>query len=414
MTPKHSQEKKLRTSIKVKLNVRQDTPSDYYTVILQVVRQRRRSVIFTPYRLREEEFDARRGLAVPRLRTREHRAYIEKVNAYLHQQIGVLHSLVTLLEQEGKPFSSRDVVARFRHRNDNRYVSSYFRLRIEELHREGKHGSAMSLEYTMRTFLKFVGHESLLLEELDVPLLLSFRNYLLCAGLRPNTIMFYMSKLRAVYNRSVLDGYVLCRENPFARLSFRLSKTPKLALSDEVLRRVATAQLPERQSVARDLFMFSFYCRGMSFVDMAYLRQTDIYEGVIHYRRRKTGQLFMVRILPQAQAIIDRYRDQSSPYVLPILLTEAQDETALYATYCRRRSSYIHLLCQVSRKLGLDERLSFNTARHTWASRARRKNIPVSVISEGLGHTTEKTTRIYLEEMESSRIDAANLVVATL
>ena len=152
----------------------------------------------------------------------------------------------------------------------------------------------------------------------------------------------------------------------------------------------------------------------MSFVDMAYLRQTDINEGVIHYRRRKTGQLFMVRVLPQAQAIIDRYRDQSSPYVLPILLTGAQDEATLYATYCRRRSSYIHLLCQVSRNLGLDERLSFNMARHTWASRARRKNISVSVISEGLGHTTERTTRIYLEEMESSRIDAANLVVATL
>lgn len=406
--------KKNRTSIKAKLNIRKDTPSDYFTVILQIVRQRRRSVIFTPYRLRAEEFDVHRGVAVSRLRTRERRAYIEKVNTYLHQQIGVLRNLITAMEQEGKPFSARDVVVRFRHRDDNRYVSSYFRVRIEELRREGKHGSAQSLEYTLRAFLKFVGHESLLLEELDVSLLLSFRNYLLCAGLRPNTIMFYMSKLRAVYNRSVLDGYVLCRENPFERLSFRLSKTPKLALSDDVLRRVATAQLPERQAVARDLFMFSFYCRGMSFVDMAYLRQTDINEGVIHYRRRKTGQLFMVRVLPQAQAIIDRYRDQSSPYVLPILLTGAQDEATLYATYCRRRSSYIHLLCQVSRNLGLDERLSFNTARHTWASRARRKNISVSVISEGLGHTTERTTRIYLEEMESSRIDAANLVVATL
>lgn len=420
MIPKIPLEKKLRTSVKAKLNVRKDTPSDYYTVILQVVRQRRRSVIFTPYRLRSEEFDSERGTAIPQHRTREHRAYIEEVNTYLHQQMLILRNLITVMEQEGKPFSAQDVVSRFRLRDDHRYVAGYFRSRIEELHREGKHGSAQSLEYTLRAFLKFAGHRYILMEDLDAPLLQSFRNHLLREGLCPNTITFYLSKLRAVYNRSVLEGYVLRHADPFVSLPLRIAKTPKLALSDDVLRRVALAELCGRQAVARDLFMFSFYCRGMSFVDMAYLRQTDISDGVIHYRRRKTGQLFTVRVLPQTQEIIDRYRSASTPYVLPILESAgpspipAQRERELYELYCRRRSDYIHLLRGVSRTLGLDVRLSFNTARHTWASRARRKNISVSVISEGLGHTTEKTTRIYLEEMESSRIDAANIVVTTL
>lgn len=417
-------EKKFRTSIKAKLNVRKDTPSEYYTVILQIVRQRRRSVIFTPYRLRAEEFDPLRGEAVTRQRDREHRAYVEKVNASLRQAIAVLQRFVSTLEQEGRPYSSRDVVDRFRERNDKRYVSSYIRDRIEALRREGRHGSAQSLEYTLRVFLKFIGHERLLLESLEPPLLLSFRNYLQKEGLSPNTVTFYLSKLRSVYNRSVLEGYVLRSDNPFGRIPLRTSKTPKRALNDETLRRVATADLSGRQAIARDLFMFSFYCRGMSFVDMAYLRQTDISDGVIHYRRHKTGQLFLVRILPQVQAIIDRYRNESAPYVLPILAGGdmapssagglAGQERALYERYCRSRSSYLHLLEGLSRRLDLGTRLSFNAARHTWASRARRKHISLSVISEGLGHTTEKTTRIYLEEMDSSRIDAANLVVTEL
>lgn len=416
-------EKNHCTSVKAKLNLRKDTPSDYYTVILQIVRHRCRSVIFTPFRLRSEEFDNQRGVAVSRHRTREHRAYIEKVNEYLQQQLRVLHTLISVMEQEGRSFTARDIVVRYRLREDNRYVESYFRSRIDELRGEGKFGSAQSLEYTLRAFQRFLGHTSILLEDLNTALLSSYRNYLLRSGLSPNTITFYLSKLRAVYNRSVQEGYVVGRSDPFGPLRLRVSKTPKLALSDTVLRQVARAELSGRQAVARDLFMFSFYCRGMSFVDMAYLRYTDISEGIIHYRRHKTGQLFMVRVLPQTQAIIDRYRSSTSLYVLPVLrmddsseacTTVLPGERALYDLYIRRRSIYIHLLRGVSRTLGLDVRLSFNVARHTWASRARRKNISVSVISEGLGHTTEKTTRIYLEEMESSRVDAANCVVATL
>ena len=57
------------------------------------------------------------------------------------------------------------------------------------------------------------------------------------------------------------------------------------------------------------MFMFSFYCRGMSFVDMAYLQQEDIRDGMIHYRRRKTGQTYSVRIIPEEQSILAPYRE---------------------------------------------------------------------------------------------------------
>ena len=132
---------------------------------------------------------------------------------------------------------------------------------------------------------------------------------------------------------------------------------------------------------------------------------------------RKTGQLFRVRLVPAAQTILERYRTTGSTFVLPILRGPAVSGTGessreLYTRYVRRRSRYAHLLSNLARSLNLEVPLSFNVARHTWASRARRKGISLSVISEGLGHTTEKTTRIYLEDMETKRIDDANRLVA--
>lgn len=408
-----------KTSIKVKLNIRANTPSDHYTVVIQVIRQRRRSLIFTPYRLRTEEFDAERGVAVTRSRSREYRAHIEKINEYVRHRIGELRLVESTLEREGRPFSATEIAHRFRQRNENRYVETYFRSRIEELHCEGKHGSALSLEHTLRVFLKFAGHKLFLLDEVDLPLMIAFRNYLLREGLAPNTTTFYMSTFRSVYNHSIAEGYVIGDKRPFEGLSIRIRKTRKLALSDDVLRKVAQAELTGPQAVARDLFMLSFYCRGMSFVDMAYLQEANVREGVMHYRRRKTGQLFIVRVIPAAQAILDRYRVPGSPFLLPILRDDAPEQKEesrqeLYARYVRGRSRYIHLLANLARRLELDVRLSFNAARHTWASRARRKGISVAVISEGLGHTTEKTTRIYLEEMETRRIDDANCIITAL
>ena len=174
------------------------------------------------------------------------------------------------------------------------------------------------------------------------------------------------------------------------------------------------------------------YCRGMSFVDMAYLRQRDIDGNVIRYRRRKTGQLFTVKIIAPLRAILDRYREICSPLALPILMVKdgrggfcpfglsgsdpagkRRSEQELYRRYLYNRSEFLHHLRRLSRQLELERNLTFNMARHTWASRARRQGIPMSIISEGLGHTSEKTTRIYLDELEARRIDEANDVVAS-
>ena len=421
------------TSVRPMLNVRKDTTSDRYTLVIQILRARRRGVVFTPFKLLPGEFDPVKGRAISDPKNREQRRFADNVNRYLRHQLHEIDRIVSELECSGEAFDGQDVAGTFRRRYDNRYVHTVFRRQIEEMVRQGRHGTAETYHSTLTAFGRFAGKRHYQLCELDEPTVMEFRDFLVREGLKVNTVTFYLCKLRAVYNRAVREGFAPRGMDPFGGVAFRTEKTRKLAVDDTVLRRVAGTDLPRGAlAVARDLFLFSFYCRGMSFVDMAYLRQRDIEGDVIRYRRRKTGQLFTVRIIPPLRAILDRYREICSPMALPILMVKDEEggfrpfvlsgtgpdeqrlnEQEMYKRYRQNRSEFLHHLRRLSKLLGLERNLTFNMARHTWASRARREGIPMTIISEGLGHTSEKTTRIYLDELEARRIDEANEVVTS-
>lgn len=424
-----------KTTIQPRLNIRRDTTNERYTLVLQIVRERKRSVIFTPYKLLPEEFDPQKGAAVPTSRIRQHRNFIQEVNSYLRVQIREVESVIAMLERRGKPYSATDVARSFRKRYDNRCINTFFHTLIGELEGAKKLGTASTYRTTLMAFERFAAGRRYHFEELDGAAIVRFQKYLLEEGLQNNTITFYLSKLRSAYNKAAREGFAPKGGDPFDGIPLRIEKTRKLAVGDAVLRKVVASRFPGRNelAVARDLFLFSFYTRGMSFVDMAYLRQSDIQGDVIRYRRHKTGQLFTIGIVPELQALIDRYRDFCSPWVLPVMLylspegkylpyrfegTTPEEKMAydrvLHNRYKNSRSNFLRLLRRLSLQLGLPQNLTFNMARHTWASRARRKGIPMAVISEGLGHTSEKTTRIYLDELEAKLLDDANRIVTSL
>lgn len=144
----------------------------------------------------------------------------------------------------------------------------------------------------------------------------------------------------------------------------------------------------------------------MAFVDMAYLRKRDIRGGAIHYTRHKTGQQLSVRIEPPVQRIIDRYWSRSSVYLLPVLDTE--EPAAAFVRYRTALNYYNRQLKRLAAMLHLDSGLSSYTARHSWATAARNHDVPLSVISAGMGHASERTTQIYLSRLENSVVDSAN------
>jgi transposase len=155
------------------------------------------------------------------------------------------------------------------------------------------------------------------------------------------------------------------------------------------------------------MFLFSFYTRGMSFVDMAYLKKKDVQNGILSYRRRKTGQLLTIRWEKCMEEIADRYDTEDSDYLLP-LIRRPHEARKQYRNASHLINSKLKL---ISKRLKLPVPLTMYVARHAWASIARSKNIPLSVISEGMGHDSENTTRIYLASLDTAVVDKANRLI---
>ena len=131
--------------------------------------------------------------------------------------------------------------------------------------------------------------------------------------------------------------------------------------------------------------------------------------GVIIYRRRKTGQQLTIKWEKCMEDIISKYDGCSTTqYLLPIITNPCADERTQY----RNAISRINVaLKEVARLAGLNMPLTMHCARHCWASIAKSKNIPLSVISEGMGHDSEETTRIYLASLDTNVVDKANSLI---
>lgn len=410
-------------SVKPVLNLR-PRRDGRYTLILQIICNRRRGVVFTPYALTREEFDAQKGVVLPLTRSRAARDFAREANEHIQNRIQELRSVIASFETTGRPYKPTDVTSLFRRKADRRFLRTYVLSLIEELVQQEKHGTARTYMSTLVAFEKFMGHQKCRLEEINTERLTAFTDYMHRLPLKRNTISFYIRCLRAIYNKAVRENLVHPLQNPFDTITLREDKTRKLAVDVGVLKRLSRIRLDDApQRLARDLFLFSFYARGMSFVDMAYLKRVQIRGEVLYYNRRKTGQPFSVRITEPMAGILERY-DNSGPWVFPLMTEqdgrplqplEGEDETLfarrLHKRYRATLAWMSHYLDELSVQMGLEKKLSFNVARHTWASMARNKGIPVAVISGGLGHTSEKTTIIYLDEIDAHRIDEANDIV---
>lgn len=185
----------------------------------------------------------------------------------------------------------------------------------------------------------------------------------------------------------------------------------KRTVSLEAIKRIKELDLTLKPHLAyaRDMFLFSFYTRGMSFIDMAYLLKSNLKDGILTYRRRKTGQQLSVKWERCMEDIVAKYKETyNTDYLLPIITNPLADGRKQYRNAIYRVNT---ALKEVARQAGLAVPLTMYCARHGWASIAKSKNIPLSVISEGMGHDSEETTRIYLASLDTSVIDEANSLI---
>ncbi|GAB2721479.1 integrase [Hymenobacter frigidus] len=294
----------------------------------------------------------------------------------------------------------------------------------------GQLGNATTYRDLRNQLSKFIraefGTNDVPFERVTVPFCTKWETMLRATGLKETTLSFRFRTLRAVLNKAIANGSMKLEHYPFARNAAEIHKfsigkfdvsTTKRAISRDAVRRFE-ALVPEtdRQRLAMDVFLFSFYCGGINFVDLAQLRWRDVKtseEGVqrLHYERQKTGGKFSLKLLPPAAAILARYypltfRTRDS-YLFTIL------DTTVHITPTQVRNRLHKILGQVNHDLkalaplaGIDTHLTTYVARHSFATSLRKGGVATGLISEAMGHKSEAVTMVYLDSFDSDTLDS--------
>jgi len=317
-----------------------------------------------------------------------------------------------LCEWDGaeKDYTLEEVIARFRTLDENGDIMlSCLATLVDELKGNDQWGNARNLQRALNSFSSFLGGLNVPLKQVDERLVMEYEQWLRARKVSKNSSSFYMRTLRSAYNK-VINRNQMEQTFPFRNVYTGVERTRKRAVHEDTIIRIQKLDLAHSAPLAfaRDLFIFSYCTRGMSFVDIAYLKKEDISGGVLSYVRHKTGQRLTISIEPCTKEIIKRYESsvRNSPYLFPIITSDNPEEA--FRQYQTALGYHNRKLKKLGKLLGEDLHLSSYTARHSWATVARRHNVPLPIISAGMGHTSEKTTLIYLDFIENSLIDDAN------
>ncbi|WP_304473770.1 site-specific integrase [uncultured Duncaniella sp.] len=394
-------------SIKVKF--RPSTVADHEgTIYYQIIHERKVRQLLSNYKVFPDEWDESRSMVITTQKS-ERKSFILSIRERIRWDVERLTKIDRKLNANGLIYTADDVIDEF-----NRYAHEYSLFNfmesiIAKLKQNGKVRTSETYKSTLNSFKKYREDEDIMLDCLTSEIMEAYEAWYHKRGVAPNTISFYTRILRAVYNRAVEDDIIENR-NPFRKVYTGVDKTVKRALPLPVIKKIKALDLSLNASLdfARDMFLMSFFLRGMSFIDMAFLKKTDLKNGYVTYRRRKTGQQLIIEWTKEMQMILDKYPENESEYLLPIIRNPGTNERC---TYRNVGYNINHNLKTIAGMVGVTIPLTLYVARHSWASAAKAKGIPLSVISEGMGHDSEATTQIYLASLDTSIVDKANSLI---
>lgn len=328
----------------------------------------------------------------------------------IDSQIETLRRIIDYLDRSDAPYSVGDILSAYRGHRRSTSFSGYARKEIARCLAMNSVRISVAYSSSIRRFNTFCGNSEILVDQLSPEIIEDFQCWLHNKGVCRNTISFYMRNLRAIYNRAVREGLTPDRR-PFANVFTGVERTRKRALSYECLKKIKNLDLSAAPHLCRvrDLFMLSFYCMGISFVDLAFLKKSDISGNRISYRRSKTKQTISFTITPKIRTIFKRYASApESEYLLDIIEEHRGDRRRQYLSAINLINRHLK---KIGKMAGIPEVLTSYVARHSWASLAKARNVSLSVISDALGHENEHTTLIYLDTVGMDSIDKANALV---
>lgn len=281
---------------------------------------------------------------------------------------------------------------------------------IQRLTAEKRTGYMLSVKQVYNSLLKFNKHLNIYFPDIDIAWLRKYESWLRSNNIKENTIGIRFRTLRAIYNLAIEENIVKVEYYPFKK--YKVSKlheeTAKRAITKDEINSILNYKSSNPYTrFPIDLFAFTYFTGGINFVDIAYLTKDNIIDNRLVYYRRKTGKLIKFPLQPKAIELIQKYSSPDNPYLFPILSsfhkTEQQQRNRVHKVISKVNDR----LNTIGKELNLPIDLTTYVARHSFATSLKRSGVQTSMISEALGHSSERVTQIYLDSFGNDQMDDA-------
>ena len=405
----------MNTTIEAVLYTSKTLSNGQHPIMLRLTKNRKRKYISLHISLALQYWDAEK------CKPRRNCPDKERIEALIQQKTQELQSQVMDFKTSDKEYTLNTLVEKASRKVVRQTVGEYLNGYIDRLLAEKRVGNAKTFQELRTSLTKFCRSLDFYFIDIDAEWLKRYEQWLRVERhYSDNSIGIRFRSLRVLYNSAITDGLIKKTDYPFD--TFKVSRfkeaTAKRSLTKEDIRRIMDCEVrtltkypkPFLQ-LAKDLFLFSYLSCGINLTDILHIRYADIVDGRLVFNRQKTGKLLSLQLQPAALDILDKYRQQNAhpqDYVFPVLRRSvhitAQQQYGRVQRTNKRINRYLKL---IGEHLHLPITLTTYVARHSFATVLKRSGVSTSIISESLGHSSEKITQIYLDSFENSQIDAA-------
>lgn len=337
----------------------------------------------------------------------------KNINKFIERRIKIIDEIIDDFDKNGIYFTLSDLVNKVKTYSGQKISFTYTKYHedlIENLLALNKIGTAKVEKDTLNSLQRFFGKKDISFNELDYSNLKKFEAYCISRGNKESSIAIRMRTLRSVFNQAIKDHIITEKQYPFKQ--YKISKLKesgkKEYLNEEEIGKLKNLNLiDDKQIFARDIFLFSYYARGINFLDLIKIEKKFMNMDRIDYIRSKTGVPVSFKVNEYAQGIIDKYKaSEGSKYIFNIMNTEKPTQTYLKNRAKKVLTYYVNMQLKViMSELGIKKNISYYCARHSFATALKFNNISIETIREALGQKDIKSTMSYLNSLPDNKLD---------
>lgn len=402
----------MNTHISLGLDKRKPRKDGSFSIVMIISHFRKTTTLSLGHSIHEKDWNDKKQQAKKSFKKVES---VTRFNNLLQSKKAHAMDVISTLDKDDKLryISLQEIKDRIKGINSGQKFIAFGKKLVEDMKAANQFGNARNYSMILNMLRNRIRGNDLSFEELNLDFLNKWEIEHLGKGNSLNSLSVYFRTIRAIYNKGIKAGLVDQKAYPFKHYKIKSSPTEKRAISVENLQKIVYLQLESDHELfhVRNYFVASYMLFGMNFIDMAFLRVSDLSNvsdqsnGRIKYRRRKTSKLYDIKVNDQLKQILDFYLTdkQSDDFIFPIIKRDTLSDQ--YKDIEWARSRFNKGLKLLAKECKIQDKLTSYVARHSFATQAMFAEIPLQAISAMLGHTRLSTTQVYLASLPSEVLD---------